>query len=304
MLQKNWMKQKIGALCFLAAVLFMDAGCVSLKPSGEKDGPPDFPRSVKNIPNAIPKVEAKSKYGNPSFYSVNGRRFDVLDDSQGFTEIGMASWYGKKFHGKRTSSGEPYNMYAMTAAHRSLPIPTYVKVTNLRNKKSVIVKVNDRGPFKDDRIIDLSYAAAHKIGVYQNGTAKVHISAIDPASWDQAKNEPLQTKNKHIAKGKGKKTGKEVAIASASNSQFYLQLGAFKKRSLAEDFVSKANELQTLNKSLHPYSLQIHEQGSTTAKYKVRLGPFPNYKAAQDLASSFKKQSSSLHLAKAHVVVD
>ena len=122
----------------------------------------------------------RSKKGNPSSYVVAGKRYYVLASADGFKQRGIASWYGKKFHGKKTSSGEVYNMYAMTAAHKTLPIPVYVRVKNLTNGRSIVVKVNDRGPFIEGRIIDLSYSAAHKLGIDGPGTARVEIAALNP----------------------------------------------------------------------------------------------------------------------------
>ena len=121
---------------------------------------------------------AKSKYGNPSSYVVMGQRYYVMDSARGFTQRGIASWYGEPFHGRRTSSGETYNMHAMTAAHKTLPLPVHVRVRNLSNGKSIVVKVNDRGPFLHNRIIDLSYAAAKKLDMVGAGTAEVEIVAL------------------------------------------------------------------------------------------------------------------------------
>ena len=126
-----------------------------------------------------------AKTGNPDSYVVFGKRYYPINSSKNFVETGIASWYGTKFHGRKTSSGEPYSMYKMTAAHKTLPLPTYVEVTNLENGKKVIVKVNDRGPFHEDRIIDLSYAAAMKLGYGDKGTAKVKVRAIDPRAPKQ-----------------------------------------------------------------------------------------------------------------------
>lgn len=139
------------------------------------------PRGLASVPDAVPKSEPKAKYGNPKSYVVFGKRYYTKPSSQGHVETGGASWYGTKFHGRKTSSGERYNMYAMTAAHKTLPLPTYAKVTNLENRRSVIVKINDRGPFHGKRIIDLSYAAATKLGVVKNGVARVEVRAIDTA---------------------------------------------------------------------------------------------------------------------------
>lgn len=134
---------------------------------------------LSKIPNAVPKKEPKSKIGNPKSYTVFKKNYEVMHSSKGYKEKGTASWYGKKFHGYHTSNGEIYDMYGMSAAHKTLPLPTYAKVTNLQNGKHVIVKINDRGPFHDDRIIDLSYAAASKLGILANGTANVEVMAID-----------------------------------------------------------------------------------------------------------------------------
>ena len=165
----------------MIAILF--AGCASRGPlEPVVDEAPPEPIDVSTIPNAVPKPEPLSRYGNPVSYVVAGKRYYTMPSSRGYSKRGIASWYGTKFHGQRTSSGEPYDLYAMTAAHRTLPLPTYVEVTNLRNNKSVIVKVNDRGPFHKDRLIDLSYAAAAKLGILGYGTGLVQVRAIDTGS--------------------------------------------------------------------------------------------------------------------------
>ena len=143
------------------------------------DGPPDFYVDETKIPNAVPKTEPLAKYGNMPFYYVNGKRYYVMKSSRHYQATGTASWYGTKFHAHRTSSGERYNMLGMTAAHKTLPLPTYLEVTNLRNNRQVIVKVNDRGPFSGNRLIDLSYVAAKKLGMIGHGTTLVHVRAID-----------------------------------------------------------------------------------------------------------------------------
>ncbi len=145
----------------------------------QQDSAPIQPMDVSNVKNAIPKPLPYSAHGNPTSYTVNGKTYHVLKTNVGYESEGFASWYGTKFQGKRTSSGEPYNMYSMTAASPVLPIPSFVEVTNLSNNKSVIVKVNDRGPFHEGRILDLSYAAASKLGMLQHGTAFVKVIAID-----------------------------------------------------------------------------------------------------------------------------
>src|SRR3569623_9493 len=161
-----------GGRAWLALACLALAACTSTPPHRDMEGPPtpvptpeqdsapapaEIPPDLVNTPDAVPKDEPRSASGNPDSYDALGQHYHVLTDARGFTERGYCSWYGKKFQGKKTSSGEPYDMYKMTAAHRTLPIPCYVRVTNLANCKQVVVRVNDRGPFKRDRIIDLSY---------------------------------------------------------------------------------------------------------------------------------------------------
>jgi rare lipoprotein A len=150
-------------------------------PRHERDRPPPahtIPTDVMLTPDAVPRVEPRSRYGNPASYQVFGRTYYTLDSAHGYRERGNASWYGEKFQGRRTSSGEPYDMFEMTAAHKTLPLPSYVRVTHLGNGNSVVVRVNDRGPFHDNRIIDLSYAAAARLGMIEQGQAPVEVVAL------------------------------------------------------------------------------------------------------------------------------
>jgi rare lipoprotein A len=140
------------------------------------------PRGALEIPDAVPRYEPRSASGNPPFYDVFGKRYFVLSSSDDYVERGVASWYGPGFHKVRTSTGEIYDMYGMTAAHKTLPLPAYVRVTNLQNGRSVVVRVNDRGPFVGNRIIDLSYTAAAKLDMLRNGTAMVEVRSVGPAS--------------------------------------------------------------------------------------------------------------------------
>lgn len=150
-------------------------------PRHERDRPPppgSVPRDIALTPDAVPRHEPRSRYGNPASYVVFGRTYHTLASAEGYRERGVASWYGEKFHGRRTSSGEAYDMYAMTAAHKTLPLPAYVRVTHLGNGRSIVVRVNDRGPFHDKRIIDLSYAAAARLGMIDQGQAAVEVVAL------------------------------------------------------------------------------------------------------------------------------
>lgn len=161
-----------------------------------KDGAPKGPMP-QHIEAAKPVVEAYSRYGNPDLYLINGRKYEILRTAHGYKARGVASWYGTKFHDKRTSSGDAYNMYAMTAAHKTLPLPSYVRVKNLDNGKMVVVRINDRGPFRHDRLIDLSYAAASKLGLLPKGTAHVEVEAL--------------------------------SLAGAKTANYYIQAGAYAK---------------------------------------------------------------------------
>lgn len=138
---------------------------------------------ASSLPEIVPTAEPPSRTGNPRTYEVFGKRYTVSGTSEGYRQQGIASWYGQQFHGRRTSSGPAFDMYAVTAAHKSLPIPTYVRVTRLDNGRSIIVKVNDRGPFVGDRIIDLSYAAAAKLDMVNKGTAPVEVVALAPYQY-------------------------------------------------------------------------------------------------------------------------
>jgi len=147
---------------------------------GVADGAPEIPADVANLPEPVPHAEPLSRYGNRSPYVVLGKTYTVLPSAAGYVERGVASWYGTKFDGRATSNFEPYDLYQFTAAHRTLPLPSYARVTNLDNGRSVIVRINDRGPFHEGRLIDLSYAAAIKLGVNVHGTANVEVRGIDP----------------------------------------------------------------------------------------------------------------------------
>lgn len=169
-------------LALVPLVTLLVAGCASPPPKG--DGPPRGDMDFSRVPDAVPRVEPPSRYGNPPSYVVFGTRYYPLKSSQGYRERGVASWYGTKFHGLHTSSREPYDMYGMTAAHKTLPLPTYARVTNLENGRSIIVRVNDRGPFHANRIIDLSYVGAGKLGILGKGTGLVEVTALQPGQPD------------------------------------------------------------------------------------------------------------------------
>lgn len=264
--------KEISWIGFNASVLLT---MLLLSACGVKDGPPsDYSRHWKEIPDAVPKDEPHSKYGNPASYEVLGEKYYVIGSNKGFSQKGIASWYGSKFHGLRTSSGETYNMYAMTAAHKTLRIPTYVEVTNNNNGRKAIVKVNDRGPFHDGRIIDLSYAAATKLGVAATGTAPVTIRVVTAGS------KAVDTTNKDI----------EYQDASAINPAYtfdggnvYVQIAAF---STEKNALKMLHTLRDKNFS----SVRIHvEKNQGKMLYRVRIGPVPTTHVAEKLLAQLKE---------------
>lgn len=230
---------------------------------GSQDGAPDkYTKKWDEIPDAVPREEAKSKYGNPDSYEVFGKRYYVLDSSKGFKQKGLASWYGTKFHGNRASSGETYDMYAMTAAHKTLPLPTYVEVKNLKNGRKAIVKVNDRGPFHEGRIIDLSYAAATKLGVVATGTAPVEIRVVG---------------------------NKQEVVAGVDdqyideNGKLYVQIAAFNTEANALKLIDDLRE-----KKFH--SVRIHvDNNKGKLLYRVRIGPMPTDNVAEKVLAQLKE---------------
>lgn len=246
---------KLFALSLIAVL----AGCSSSggRYSVDQDYGPSNRVDVSHVPNAVPRVEPKSRGGNKSPYSVLGKTYHVMPLSNGYQERGVASWYGKKFHGHKTSNGETYNMYAMSAAHKSLPLPSYVQVTNLNNGRQVIVRVNDRGPFHGGRVIDLSYAAASKLDMLGQGTAKVEVVAIDPVSWNRSSAAVISAAPAPL-----------TATETQSKDIRYLQVGAFSQE------LSAIQAQQQLQDMLPGYKIRIVPlQQQALTLYRVQVGP-------------------------------
>jgi len=231
------------------------------------------PTLVDRTTNVIPKVEPKSKYGNPPSYVVFGQRYSVLDSADGYLEQGVASWYGPNFHGRRTSSGETYDQYAMTAAHKSLPLPTYAEVTNLSNGKSLIVRINDRGPFHDNRIIDLSYSAATRLGIVARGTGLVEVRAIDPIKYAKRASAP-EVKD-------------EVVVERALD--IYVQIGAFRSHENAERLKQQFAEFNLGDVSVNQFS---HQEEPI---YKVWIGPLDTVEQADDSVAKLNEKGHADH---------
>ncbi len=248
--------------------------------TGVKDrAPDDVPVDVMTVPDAVPRVESRNA-SNFRSYEIFGKRYFPLKDEKGFRQRGVASWYGQKFHGNKTANGETYDMFAMTAAHKTLPIPSYVRVTNLDNGHSVVVRVNDRGPFHGNRIIDLSYTAAAKLDILRKGTGRVEVVSVLPGESLKITEKP---------------DGRKVVLPSETGKNLFLQVGAFsnqlnalqlKQRLLQMDFVTV------------PARLKVSSQQGAQI-YKVQLGPMTTIQQAgivgQQLAANGITGSKMVH---------
>jgi rare lipoprotein A len=271
------------ALCTLLLAL---GGC-SLWPFGDEQkarvpaGVPKPPRDLASIPDAVPREEPRSRYGNPQTYVVFGQRYRVKDSAKGHVERGLASWYGPGFHNERTSSGEPYDMYAMTAAHKTLPLPTYLQVTNLDNGRSVVVRVNDRGPFVRGRIIDLSYTAAWKLDMIKSGTARVEIRTVEPKRWWRREQEPPLTAPLRTAAANAP-SGTAANRAEAASAR-YLQAGAFSSRSNAEGMLTQLRQAG-FNNSVIREALVAGRR-----IFRVQVGPVSDENAAEDIINGLRR---------------
>ena len=232
---------------------------------------PAPPAGVNAVPNAVPRVEPRSAHGNPPFYDVLGQRYYVLASADGYLERGVASWYGPTFHGGNTSSGEPYDMYAMTAAHKTLPLPCYARVTNLRNGRSVVVRINDRGPFVANRLIDLSYTAASRLDMLREGTTLVEVRTLSPQVPD------------------------ELARTSAQPPPaLYVQAGAFADQQNAQRLLTR---LQAAGLERAFIALPL-EAGAHL--YRVRLGPIESVAQFDELTARL----AALGIADARLAVE
>jgi rare lipoprotein A len=249
-------------LALLASVLLM-AACAGPQtrdttaphPHDLPDGPPPDSLDVSRIIHPEPRPEPRSPYGNHSPYEVFGQTYHVKTTAEGYQERGIASWYGTRFHGRATSSGEPYDMYKLTAAHRTLPLPTFAEVRSVDNGRSIIVRINDRGPFHPDRIIDLSWAAAVKLGIDQAGTGKVEVRAI---TFD----DPIQT------------------VTSPARLPVLLQVGAFSERERAAAVKSQLSAA-----GIEPVRSQSVRTPAGSV-WRVQVGPLDAIEAVFELAEN------------------
>ncbi len=256
---------------FFFVLLTLLTACSSGRYQHANDSTPSRLPNQAELKDATPRAENHSRGGNKN-YQVRGINYQVLTHAQNFEEIGTASWYGRKFHGHLTSNGEIYDMYSMSAAHKNLPLPTYLKVTNLANNKSVIVRVNDRGPFHQKRIIDLSYSAAYKLDMLKTGTAEVKITSITNFNKTNVPKEPLIVNIK------------KSIIDSQLNeppTKKYIQVFATSKLELAKKtaLLLSKKHLQTVN---YPEENKI---------YRIQIGPFLDNTVINKLLLELKQGS-------------
>jgi rare lipoprotein A len=252
-------------------ILFLLNGC------SVRDRGPNVPIDFSFLADPEVRAEPRSRYGNPGSYSINGRTYYVMNSSRGYIERGYASWYGKKFHGKLTSNREPYNMYALTAAHKTLPLPTWVKVTNLENGRHVIVRINDRGPFASGRIIDLSYAAASKLGMTESGIARVEVRALEPEVSNSVTSMDVDRNSRLVAR-----------------ERIYLQVGSFSNR---ENAIKLKQRLESEKFQ------QIHVKNTTISRrshFRVHIGPLQTVNEAEELVSRLRR----IGIAETRIVVE
>jgi len=274
----------------LLAAMISGCGTPAKRPGGYylDDGPgANPPANLDRIPDAVPRAEPINR-GTSRPYVVMGRSYTPMTSHQAYRARGIATWYGRRYHGKPTASGEPYDMYAMTAAHTTLPIPSYARVTSLKSGRSVVVRVNDRGPFVDGRIIDLSYTAAHRIGVLGGGSAMVEVEAILPGSYGSKLTAlaqpvpaaPLPESPPHVAAldpGPPAPQAAQLIPVTAETGGHYLQLGAFGLRDNAENFLTRMKaQMDGLADNLHVFARD--------GLYRVHAGPYASQPEARQAA--------------------
>jgi len=254
------------------------------KDDGPGANPPDFDK----IPDARPKPEPLHRFANNP-YQVFGKEYVPVRVGSGFRQRGIASWYGRRYHGQKTSSGEVYDMYAMTAAHPTLPIPSYARVTNVSNGRSVVVRINDRGPFHSDRAMDLSYVAAHKLGYIQSGSTLVDIESVSADSPQvamvPAQSQPIVKSRPPPVQSRAQAREPGPMPVSADSTGVYLQLGAFSMRDNAEAFRARVyKDLTWLNDAMH-----VNAQGGL---YRLQLGPYRSQEEARQMAERIRTELS------------
>lgn len=269
MIFMNQFFQKL-SLVYILLVLLLLTSCSSGRYQQEHDSIPTRLPNQAELKDATPRSEPYSRGGNKD-YQVFGKPYNVLTSAQGFEQTGKASWYGKKFHGHLTSNGEIYDMYSMSAAHKNLPLPTYLKVTNTANNKSVIVRVNDRGPFHQSRIIDLSYSAAYKLDMLKTGTAQVKITAI--TNFDHVTGKVSDIKSDNVSKEK------IIIKNSMGIATPYIQVFATSNKDLA---------INTVKKLAKEYKQESYFHKAQDI-YRIQIGPINDLATLNTLLRALKK---------------
>jgi rare lipoprotein A len=296
----SFISPRLAVLVIATMVAITLAACASSpgrpppsKPGGYylDDGPdPNPPDNLDAIPDAVPKIEPVNRFASRP-YSVLGRSYRPYTELTPYKARGVASWYGKRYHGQKTSSGEPYDMYAMTAAHTVLPVPSYARVTNLANGKSVVVRINDRGPFHEDRLIDLSYVAAQHLGLLGRGSGLVEVEAIVPEAAPPASEsvaavrEPLPSAPEPTPPAPEPVPAPSPASAPVSTEQggIYVQLGAFASPENADGFLRRMR----LDLGWLADSMNVYRKDNL---FRVRAGPYANREAASRDAQRVQKE--------------
>jgi rare lipoprotein A len=290
------------AASFAFGVAIGLAACSSTPPQPGVSIPPGSPAPaaapppiVDSVPDAVPRTEPRSRNGNPPFYDVFGKRYFVLSSSAGYRERGVASWYGPGFHQVRTSTGEAYDMYGMTAAHKTLPLPAYVQVTNLQNGRSVVVRVNDRGPFVGNRIIDLSYTAAAKLDMLRNGTAMVEVRTVAgpmTAPPPAAQLPAAQLPAAQLPAAAPDAAPTPAPAPAPAHPTLFVQAGAFSEPANANRLVEK------LRGGDYGKVFVRDDQIAGRRMYRVRIGPVPSVAEFDRVVAALEKAGvNDAHLA-------
>ena len=247
------------------------------------DGPDETPINVDSVPDAKPKVEPLLARANKP-YAALGQKYQPMTTYKPYKKQGIASWYGKRFHGKKTSSGEVYDMYAMSAAHTVLPIPSYARVTNPANGASVIVRINDRGPFKHNRLIDLSYAAAYKLNLINAGSGLVEVETINPYERSNVESNVMSDATVSQALTSSQFNMNDLREkANQITTQYYVQVGVFKSEANANLLQKKVQAL-LLDENVAVAS--VYNNGM----HRVKIGPYQSKSDADISANNIRKQ--------------
>jgi rare lipoprotein A len=274
------------AATMAATMACLLAGCGSQPRRAAPARPLPPPGNAAGVPDAVPRAEPRSQHGNPPFYEVAGRRYAVLGSADGYVERGVASWYGPDFHGRNTSSGEPYDMYGMTAAHKTLPLPCYARITNLANGRSIVVRINDRGPFVANRIVDLSYTAAQRLDIVRTGTAFVELRTVGPDSMIEANTAmaaapaalpaPASPPEPAIT---APPVAAELPVAAPPGLSLYIQVGAY------GDPANAARVVSRLQAAGVPRVFTLDGPAGGRMLQRVRVGPIASVEDYDQLAA-------------------